>query len=100
MDLQNYPVNFSKKERYITDGINQGRRLYPNCALGTEYNSALNNHKILGQPATNYLGVRLIKSPLDDSRQYVKGRPWNPHEYGIPILVPPPVKRQFNPICG
>ena len=86
MDLANYPVNFSKITKHpINPYPTHNAEIHAQCFQNTG-----------GQPATNFIGVKALNTPTDDSRQYMKVPAWHPQQHGIHELHTPKVKKQYQ----
>ena len=86
MDLANYPANFSKISTHpINPYPTTNAEIHADCFL---------NHG--GQPATNFIGIKTLNPPTDDSRQYLKMPAWHPQQHGIKVLTTPKVQKQYQ----
>ena len=86
MDLANYPANFSKILKHpIIPYPTHNAEIHSECFL---------NHG--GQPATNFIGVKTLNTPTDDSRQYFKVPAWNPQQHNIRVVSTPKVQKQYQ----
>jgi hypothetical protein len=86
MDLVNYPVNFSKVSKHpINPYPTHNAEVHADCFLN-----------YAGQPATNFIGIKALNTPTDDSRQFLKAAAWKPEQHGIHVLHTPKVQKQYQ----
>ena len=100
MDLFQYPASFKKKIIPINLGnYANTNRMYPNTSGNFELKALLAGANF-GQPATNFMGVKFIRPPPDDSGMFRKQAPWDPVKAGVPIMRTKEVKKFYNPNCA
>ena len=80
---------------FIHDYYKDGRRLYPNTNPDTYFNSGLVLNKIPVEPATNFIGSKMIRPPCEDMSAYPINNNWSGPF--VPSFKHRLVQKQFNP---